>query len=349
MQKVLFIRWVFPLLATFTIICYLSVLIPPTFFWPAVFASYAIPAVLLVNAILLPVTLFFYRRKIFYPLLGLLAGVPFVLVTYSHHRPQPREAKMISVLSLNAKLFRKSRMYNEFSTDLISWVAADSSDIKCFQEYSTNARWEPLDVTGQIKKQGFNGFIHRATMDGAHNPGLAIFSKYPILDTGTVWIRPGSLNDGIFVDIDLGYDTVRIYNVHLESMKLLLYQYKNAENYPWKMKHLVSRLKDGAAQRSYQIDRLITHTRVCPHPFIICGDFNETPYSFNYFLLRQHFSNAFEQAGRGFGFSLNSVLFFLRIDHHFYGPGIEALDYRVDRSMKVSDHFPTRGRYTISR
>ena len=78
------------------------------------------------------------------------------------------------------------------------------------------------------------------------------------------------------------------------------------------------------------------------------GDFNETPYSYNYFRLRKHFGNSFEDAGNGFGFSLNSKLFFLRIDHHFFSKGITPIKYRVDRTQPLSDHFPTRASYVIN-
>jgi endonuclease/exonuclease/phosphatase family metal-dependent hydrolase len=130
-------------------------------------------------------------------------------------------------------------------------------------------------------------------------------------------------------------------------MHLRLYQYKNADNYLGKIKRLISMLKYGAEARSSQIDKLIDHTNSSPFPYFVCGDFNETPYSYNYFKLRHHFSNAFEEAGNGFGFTLNSIIFYLRIDHQFYHQDIEALDFRVDRSMKISDHFPTRGFYQV--
>ncbi len=109
------------------------------------------------------------------------------------------------------------------------------------------------------------------------------------------------------------------------------------------------RLKHGAEKRSSQIDLLIEHANNSPYPVVICGDFNETPYSYNYFKLKKHFSNSFENAGHGFGFSYHSILFFLRIDHQFYTNRIKALDYRIDREMRISDHFPARSLYSISK
>lgn len=340
--------WYLTALLFITLLSYLSVFIPPTVFWPAVFASYAIPVLLGINAVLLIIIPFIKWRLIVFPLIGLLFGLMFISITYSYKGKKSSDIHDISILSFNAKLFRKAKMYHEFSWEMINWVAEDKSDIKCIQEYSTNARWEPLDVTKKNIDQGYYGFTHIAGVsDAVHDPGLAIFSKYQILDTGIVWKQPGTVNDGIYADVLVENDTLRIYNVHMASMNLALYQYKYKSNYLRKVKRLISRLKYGAEVRSSQVDKLVAHTNNCPYPFIVCGDFNETPYSYNYFKLKRQFSNTFEEAGNGFGFSLNSKLFFLRIDHHFISSNIEALDFRVDRSMKISDHFPTRGYYRL--
>lgn len=323
-------------------------MIPPHLFWPSVFASYAIPVILILHILLFVFFLFFRLKLAIFPLIGLFLGLPFVFVTYSLNLKSNQQESDFSVLSFNAKLFRKHNTYEEFSFEMIRWAVADSSDIKCFQEYSTNSRWAVLDVTKQISEVGYEKFTFAAELDDSeHNPGLAIFSKYPLIDSGFVWKNYGSFNAGIFTDIKLGNDTIRIYNVHLASMHLRLFQYKQATNYPGKLKRLISRLKYGAQVRSNQIEKLIAHVDACPYPYIICGDFNETPYSYNYFKLRNLYQNAFEEAGNGFGFTFNSILFFLRIDHQFYSNSIISTSFRVDRSMKISDHFPTKTTFQI--
>ena len=322
--------------------------ISPKIFWPAVFTSYAIPGLLIINFILLFALPFIRKRLVIFPITALLIGSPFIIISYSNKGDKASKPDGLSVLSFNTKLFRKLKTYEEFSFDIIKWAATDTSGIKCFQEYSTNDRWEVLDVTKQISDEGYHSFTFSADLDDAeHNPGLAIFSTYDILDSGIVWKNYGSSNAGIFIDIKYNQDRIRIYNVHLASMRLRLYQYKNVNNYVGKLKRLISSLKNGAQARSNQINKLITHAQNCPYPYIICGDFNETPYSYNYFKMKRNFSNSFEEAGNGFGFTLNSALFFLRIDHTFFDDEIEAIDFRVDRTMRISDHFPTRGYYHL--
>ena len=342
--------WYLTSILLVSILSYTSVFISPSIFWPAVFASYAIPGVLILNLILLLIILFFKRRIVVFPVVALLLGLPFILITYSFKGEKSSKKPDFSILSFNTKFFGKLKANDDFSFDMIKWAAMDTSDIKCFQEYSTNSSGKVLDITQQFSEQGYNYFTYSTKMkDAEHNAGLAIFSKYKILDSGYVWQNHGSINAGIFVDINFRQDTIRIYNVHMESMALHLRQYKDPDRYQSKLKSLVFKLKDGAEKRSSQIDKLIAHTKKCPYPYIIGGDFNETPYSYNYFKLKRHFNNAFEDSGNGFGFSFNSILFFLRIDHQFYDNKIEAINYRVDRNMKISDHFPAKGYYRLKK
>ena len=271
-----------------------------------------------------------------------------MLITFSNKGEKTFDNGDISVLSYNVRFFRESGSYDRFSEELIKWVSNDSSDIKCIQEYCSNSFNPAWNSDKLNEKQGYASFIFTAQgTDSDHDQGLAIFSKYDILDTGFIWTNYGSTNGGIFADIKVGKDTLRVYNVHLESMGLVLSQYKSSNKYNSKIKRLLYKLKRGAEKRSEQIEKLVDHCGNSPYPYIICGDFNDTPYSYNYFKLKRYFSNAFEDAGNGFGFTFNSILFFLRIDHQFYDSKIEVVNYRVDRTAKISDHFPTRGFYSL--
>ena len=342
--------WYLTFFVLLSLSSYASVLISPTFFWPAIFASYAIPGILGLNLILVVILLFVKKKLILFPLVGLTFGALFIQVTFSFTKTNFKQNEDLSILSFNTRFFKTSNDYLEFSHDLMNWVVSDPSDIKCIQEYCTNQDVDKLALATQLQDAGHHAFVFIADGKSTDNDqGLAILSKIPFLDTGYVWKSHGSVNAGMYVDIKVAEDTLRIYNVHLESMGIVLRDYKKSEEYFGKIKALIKKLKNGAEVRSKQIEMLIAHTDSCPYPFIICGDFNETPYSYNYFKLRSYFQNSFEYAGKGFGFSFNSILFFLRIDHHFFNGKIHILDYKVDRSMKISDHFPTRGYYQLEK
>ena len=147
-------------------------------------------------------------------------------------------------------------------------------------------------MTQKLEDEGYHSFLFLARgKESEHDQGLAIFSKFPFIDKGFVWKSYGSYNAGMFADMVINEDTVRIYNVHLESMGIILREYKSSHRYQSKIKRLASKLKLGAEKRSDQINMLIAHTRECRYPFVICGDFKETPYSYNYFKLKKYFFN----------------------------------------------------------
>lgn len=341
--KALLLRhWFLLILTFFTLVTYASVFVPPEKFWPAALVSHLIPVFIAINGLGLILLIIKRKRSAAIPLSLLLISWPFLSGTLTFHYSQPTD-DAIKILSFNTKLFRKPNTYSEFSTDMIQWVATDSSDIKCLQEYSTNATWPLLDVTAQIKQKGYQGYTFRAkVIDSDHSPGMAIFSKFNLIDSGVVFQDNNTLNAAIYADVDVKGKVIRVYNVHLASMNLELNETSPEEVLP-----ILKRLKSGSIKRSNQLKVLIAHIQSSPYPFILCGDFNETPYSYAYFQLKAQFKNAFEEAGNGFGFTFNEIPYVLRIDHQFYRSDIQAVGYRVNRSMNISDHFPTYGYYVI--
>ncbi len=330
------IKWFAALLVT-SLCCYISRFTSPVVFWPAIFFALLTPVVLAVNVLLTILLLVKRSKLVFFPAIGLVAGIFLTGQTMTFHADRETDKNDISVLSFNAKFFRKPDTYRQFSTDMIQWVVNDSSKIKCIQEYSTNRIWPALDVTGMLEKRGYYNFHIKSKMkENDHGNGLVIFSLYPIINSGIVVDIDTTSNGVIFADLNLGNDTLRIYNVHFESMNLTRHEF-------------ISKLKNGSIKRMEQWRSLLANTQTCPYRFIICGDFNETPYSNSYWNLTSAFSNSFEAAGNGFGFTLNSSLFFLRIDHQFFNKGVACKSYRVDRSMSISDHFPTFGYYRVSK
>lgn len=333
------IKWLIALLC-FSLVSYVSYYIPPETFWPAALFSLALPVFLVLNTLFFLILLVKRSRLILFPIIGLTVGASFAWRTFRFHKNDQKDNADISVLSFNAKLFRKKKTYEQFSSEMIDWVVNDPSKIKCIQEYSTNNNWEVLDVTGKLEKQGYYYFAVKSEMkNNDHNNGIGIFSRYKIVNKGVVEPLDNTVNGVIYADLDTGNDTLRVYNVHLQSLNL-----KNGG-----ITEFVSRLKDASIKRSSQARKLIKHTDASPYPFIICGDFNETPYSYNYDQLQSSFCSSFENAGSGFGFSLNSLLFFLRIDHQFYSKNITITGYEVNRKMDISDHFPTFGYYKLKK
>ncbi len=326
-----------------------SILIPPNLFAPAIFLGYLIPPLGLLD-LGVAIVLVFKKRSLKSILFAtMLVGLttPFWNRTYQFSLRSDPRVERLSLLSYNTKLFRAPGVYNKFSRKLIDWVVNDSSTIKCIQEFSSNDKWPGLDITEQIKANGYFAHIYSNNLlkFGEHNPGLAIFSKYPIVSKGSL---NADINEGyhgiIYADLAIDNDTFRIYNVHLQSYKIpfndeigmSIHQILNA----------LRRVKFTVLDHSRDLVDLINHSEKCPHPYLIVGDFNESPYSYNYGLLSR-LSNAFEKKGRGFGFTVIKPPLFLRIDNIYCSEGIYLDSFEVDTQIEFSDHYPIRTSFSL--
>ena len=93
-----------------------------------------------------------------------------------------------------------------------------------------------------------------------------------------------------------------------------------------------------AEDRRVTLGRLLDIAGETSGPFIACGDFNTPTRGAVYAGLESHFANAFEQAGRGFGYTYPNTFPLVRIDHVWLR-GARALSARV-LNVKGSDHRP---------
>ncbi|SIQ08552.1 hypothetical protein SAMN05880574_10575 [Chryseobacterium sp. RU37D] len=76
-----------------------------------------------------------------------------------------------------------------------------------------------------------------------------------------------------------------------------------------------------------------------PYPEILDGDFNSVPNSYEYYSLGKDLQNAFLEAGNCSPSSFHDYKVPLRIDHIFRSKSIISLNYKVDNSVQLSDHY----------
>jgi endonuclease/exonuclease/phosphatase (EEP) superfamily protein YafD len=84
-----------------------------------------------------------------------------------------------------------------------------------------------------------------------------------------------------------------------------------------------------------------------PYPVIMAGDFNSVPNSYEYYHLGKDMKDAFVVAGSGSATSFHDFKFPIRIDYMFTSKEILPISYKVDRSERLSDHFPVIATFKI--
>ncbi|HSI91209.1 MAG TPA: endonuclease/exonuclease/phosphatase family protein, partial [Adhaeribacter sp.] len=327
----------------------------PGTFWPAGFIAMTMPVPLLLNLGFLLYWLFGKSVRVLLP-------VAVVFLTWGLHArsfslnllPQkaPDPDKTLTVLSFNVRIFnlyehlRPDNRY-DLSEKSIDWVKNFPADVFCLQEFYNEPGHKVYGTVEKIwKGRGKYGFVSRSLVNGIGGQfGMAIFSKFPIVNKGSIEFGKLTQNHAMFADIKMGDDTIRVYNFHLQSMNIeeqdIVASYAGENKGKMsRARQLAVRLKGGFIKRSAQVDTLISHFRKSPYPIIIGCDLNDTPYSYSYNRLHNLFGNAFVDAGNGFGSTYNGKLPFLRIDNQFYSKHFKVTDFMVHTEIPYSDHFP---------
>jgi endonuclease/exonuclease/phosphatase family metal-dependent hydrolase len=339
----------------FVFSCYLNLN-----FWLIGFAAIFTPCIFI--CILLYLIYWIFKKRYLYVALCLglfVLGFPFLKKTFIFN-PSPKEIPDIKVLSYNVGTFNLKR-YNRI-TDTITpplmmkWFRENTdADIVCLQEFYNNSISEvenTVEAITNIKKlyYFYTNPIFWDEVKGFF--GVITFSRFPIIHSGPLIFGDSSLNRGVYLDLKINEDTVRLINVHMHSMTIRL---DTSDTFlPLKIitntMDIASRLKDGIEKRNAEIKVITEFIKESPHPIILCGDFNDTPYSYTYQKVTEFLVNSFESAGHGFGFTYNRFPWMIRIDNQFYNEkAMKAVSFKIFYDNHFSDHFPIQAGYKFKK
>jgi endonuclease/exonuclease/phosphatase family metal-dependent hydrolase len=346
------------------IILYAAGKIPPSEKYNLWLTSFIIPVALAANTILLILSLAMRKKSSLYYVLALIFGSNYVVgtvgVKYLFKSFDTTEFTF-NVLSFNtgANLERQEEASEHENTEatnsLSEWIFNNDADVQCYQEFIDRRRKSGFDLLNRLKTKGYQSYFSFDSVNSNRYGqvlGTLITSKYPMLRSGDVLASENGFNRISYVDLLIREDTIRVINVHLESMGLKPFHPANATGFESRKENtriLLAKLKEGVFERSEQIKILAAFVEASPYPVVCAGDFNDLPYSYSYQFLRKRMKNAFEQAGKGFGFTYNGhTLRILRIDNQFYSAGVSAVQFTTHNDVHLSDHFPLLGRYKIA-
>lgn len=235
-----------------------------------------------------------------------------------------------TVMSYNVRNFNRYLWINDknLPRKISQFIEKTDPDILTLQEFYATKETE---LNFPYKYVEFRGRKNKT--------GQAIFSNYKIINKGSLDFK-NSMNNAIFVDIVRKEDTIRIYNLHLESMGIkpdsVYLSEKNS-------KKLLSRLASSFTKQQSQVEQFLQHKNQCKFEIIICGDFNNTSYSWAYNKIKGDFKDTFLQAGNGFGKTFTLKKYPLRIDFILADPKFEV-DEHKNFSINFSDHEPILAR-----
>ena len=262
----------------------------------------------------------------------------------------------LSIFSYNVSTFDAVSYFPDkklppMSQQITRFVCRQTADVLCFQEFYNEPTLPVFNIIARLSRAGYPYHITLHQSPAKTEVGLlgvALFSRYPILNQGEEPFK--DFNGLVWADLKIGQDTVRVINVHLQSMGIRVrkvFVQDKLAGVKYETRSILSALHTGFTDRDEQVKVVEKYVDQSPYPVIVTGDFNETPYSIVYERLRRKLRNAFEDAGRGFGFTLNRAPTYVRIDNQFYDPRLTVLSFETFRDVPFSDHFPIQGRFGI--
>jgi len=327
-NKIIFV--INSLVAFLLLISYILPYISPKSFATLSVLSLGVPLLILLNILFFIYWLLCVKKQLLLSLFVLLLGWNYINSMYKFSSSKHvNDANNISVMSFNVRLFNfyswlPSKTVKE---DIVGLIKTDQPDIVCLQEYRSG---DPVHFEGYYN---FN-----AEYDKKIKGGQVIYSKYPIVQSGSLEFA-NTYNNAIFVDIVKQKDTLRIYNLHLQSLGTRpSVNNLNKENSERFFKQVSNTFK---AQQE-QVELFLKHKSECKYKTIVTGDFNNTAFSYVYKEIKgDNLNDTFEEAGNGLGrtYELRRIplrIDFILADKDFVVNGFKTYD------VKLSDHYPIK-------
>ena len=314
--------------ALLLLLSYLLPYLPPKDFAFLSVLSLAVPLFIILNLVFVLYWLLKAKKQLLLSAIVLLLGYGHVLSLYKFTASKDvKDGNAITVMNYNVRLFNLYGWIEEEGIEeaVVNLITQESPDVVSFQEYHPH---ENVDLSVYpYKFEDLSGERVRY--------GQAIFSKYPIINSGSVSF-PNTANNAIYADVVKNNDTIRIYNVHLQSMGIE----ENLEDLNRKdSERLLKRAAERFKMQQEQAELFVAHKEKAPHKVIICGDFNNTAFSYVYKMIKGELNDSFEEAGNGFGRTFKFRYFPVRIDFILVDATFEVNSFKV-LEEKLSDHYP---------
>lgn len=332
------------ILIVLTILAYVLPFLAPKAFPLLSVLTLILPLFLILNALFFMYWLFQLKRQLILSGIILLLGITFINKFYKFSSNEVvKEEKDFTVMSYNVRLFNLFEWINDNSIGdkILAFINDKNPDILCVQEYSENAHID------------FRVYKYKAVfMEGNKiKTGQAIFSKFPIFNQGSLQIKDVG-NNITFADIKKGKDTIRVYNIHLQSIKISPDVNEISENVETinqqKSQQLFGRIRDAFKKQEQQAEILAEHKKECNYPVIICGDMNNSAFSYVYRSIKGNLNDCFEEAGNGFGQTYKFKYYPARIDYIFVDKRMKVKNFKNFSNFENSDHYPIMTRLSFN-
>ena len=313
------------------------------------------PILLLVNAAFFIFWLIRLRRQLFLSLIVILIGYGPIgrYIQFTPGKKAPDSEKLLKVLSYNVQNMSHSNFGHggeDIRDHIYGFIRSEEAGIVCLQEFSAKQADIGHAFSDLLSHTGHK-YYHYANYSPRRSSrlyALVILSDQTYITSGSLSLPGDDHHFGLFIDLPLFGDTVRIFNLHLESIRLEHEDYQFVEDVSKGQtekgtlregsRSVLSKLHHAYQVRARQAKRVRQSIDTSPYPVIICGDFNDTPLSYAYNHISSGLEDSFVGAGYGRGNTFEGKLPSLRIDYILHSKELIPYEFRVHHS-DLSDHY----------
>jgi len=339
------------------IMVYFSAQISPEKTLAVALLPFAYIALVIINLVFVIFWLIFKWKYSFISFFSILAGVKFInlifpLLSIFHSSEEKAD---FTIMSYNVMIFGFYDWDNnqQIKTDIIELIDEENPDILCLQEAYWNKQNQNFVTLTPIMQKIEAEYITQASMAtavGGQNFGLVTISRFPIVNSYSQTFEK-SFNGFIYSDIVINEDTVRVYNVHLQSIQLDQNDYTMIEEFTesddnTKMKIVLKKYLSSLTKRAAQAEIVKESVDSSKYPVFICGDFNDGPLTYTYFTIAEDLKDSFVIQGKYPGYTWDNFNIKQRIDYVLFDKKYDCVSHKVVEK-ELSDHFPVIAGFNI--
>ncbi len=296
----------------------LNAFVPPKVFGYINLLSLAFPVLMILHFFLTLFWIFTWKKRaIVFLIISLIFFNP--VRRWINYSPNSGKTGSLKVVSFNSK--NGEYASDDTESSVKDYIHNQNADIVLLQE-------------NKFESENEEGYIQKDI--------IGLKTKHKILKQEKL-ITNGSNAYSFYADIDVNGKIIRVINVYLQPFQLeksMVKPTNNADVNKEKAKKLIVRLVPTFKDHQDQVRLIRKAVDNSPYPVILAGDFNSVPNSWEYYHLAEGLKDSFVEVGIGSATSFHDYKFPIRIDYIFVSNEIKPVSYKVDRSVKISDHYP---------
>lgn len=297
------------------------------------------------------VWLLLLNKNLLYSILAILIGINTFNRHFKFKKAESINDGSLKVMTYNVKNLSNNNLKyadSKIRHEIQEFLTKQNADLICLQEfqtYPTKGINTVADFKSSLKMPYHSDANYVSSSTFKFVDLMVTYSRYPIINHSVLHYQQKCY--ALINDIVIGSDTIRLFNLHLESNHFAQNEYEifNPVEITFNEKTsnqlvlLSKKIARYSQIRNFQVNQIHDQIQNSPFPVVICGDFNDTPAGYAYHKLAKNLKDSFVEKGKGYGNTYNGKLPAMRIDYILTDTTFQIRNFVIG-NIEKSDHYP---------